>query len=217
MKSHPIPAGGRGRRFAGIAAALSAVTLLAGEVLAATADATHGGDHGGQAEHAGGLPQLDPAVFPTQLFWLAVTFATLYWLMSKKALPRVAEVLEERQDRISRDLGKAGQLKDEAESVLAAVDAATAKARGDAQAEIARTVSEIERAGAERQTALGTDIAARLRDADARIQAAKDAAIANVRSAAADIARDVAGRLAGVEVDAARAEAAVAAAIEERR
>ncbi len=202
---------GRLGRWSGAAGgAFAAMTVLAGDVLAATAEAPHG-------EHSGGLPQLNPETFPTQIFWLALTFGLLYWLMAKRALPRVAEVLEERQERIDRDLNKAATLKEEAEAVMGGVDKALAEARAEAQAVIAKTVAEIDGANSARQSQLGADIAERLREAEARIQAAKDQAVANVRSAAADIAREVARKVAGVEADPAAAETAVAAVIEERR
>ena len=42
------------------------------------------------------MPQLDPATFPTQLFWLAVVFVVLLILMARVGLPRVREVVETR-------------------------------------------------------------------------------------------------------------------------
>lgn len=207
---------GRLARWSGVAgASLATLTMLAGNVLAATAEHAPEAAHGG--EHAGGLPQLNPASFPTQIFWLVLTFIVLYYLLSKKALPRVAEVLEERQERISRDLGKAASLKDEAEAVLAQVESSLAESRSQAQALIAQVAAEIEANNQARQAKLTADITERLRSAEANIAAAKDQAIANVRSIASDIARDVAGRLAGVEVDQSQADAAVGAVIEERR
>ncbi|MBP2227100.1 F0F1 ATP synthase subunit B family protein [Azospirillum agricola] len=208
---------GRLARWSGVAgASLVTLTTMAGTVLAAAAehapDAAHGGEHA-----SGGLPQLNPANFPTQIFWLALTFGVLYYLLSKKALPRVAEVLEARQERISRDLAKAAQLKDEAEAVLAQVEASLAGARAEALTLIGQASADIEANNQARQAALSADIAERLRTAEASIAAAKEQALANVRTASADIARDIAGRLAGVDVDQAQADAAVAAVIEERR
>ncbi|MFD1626233.1 ATPase [Azospirillum griseum] len=208
---------GRLARWSGVAGvSLVTLTTMAGTVLAAAAEHAPNAAHGG--EHAsGGLPQLNPANFPTQIFWLALTFGVLYYLMSKKALPRVAEVLEARQERISRDLAKAAQLKEEAEAVLAQVEQSLAGARAEALTLIGQTSAEIESNTQSRQAALTADLAARLTAAEASIASAKDQAIANIRTTSADIARDIASRLAGVEVDAAQAEAAVAAVIEERR
>jgi F-type H+-transporting ATPase subunit b len=186
--------------------------MFAGSVLAETAEHAPGG-----AEHAGGLPQLNPASFPTQIFWLALTFATLYYLMSKKALPRVAEVLEERQQRISGDLAKAAALRDEAEAVMASVEKSVAEARSQARTLVAQVAAEIEANSQARQSQLSAEIAERLRQAEARITTAKDAALANVRAAATDIAQDIASKLTGVNADAGQVEAAVAAVIEERR
>lgn len=191
-----------GRLSVVAAGALTALAVTAGDVLAA--EAAHGG------EHKGGLPQLNPETFPTQIFWLALTFGALYFLLSTRALPRVAEVLEQRQERISRDLAKAAEVKDEADKVFAAVESAVAGARSTAQTAIAETVAAADKEAAERSAATNAAVVERLRLAEARIAAAKQEAVANVRSAAADIARDVVAKLAGVSAEPAAAEAAVA-------
>lgn len=202
---------GRLARWSGVAGtSLATLTVMAAPVLAASAE--HGGEHA-----SGGLPQLNPATFPTQIFWLALTFGALYYLLSKKALPVVAQVLEERQERISRDLSKAASLKDEAEAVMATVDKAMAEARAQAQAVIAETVAAIEAENQARQSALGAQIADRLRQAEASIAAAKEQALTNVRGEAAGIVREIASKLAGIDADTAQAEAAVAAVTQERR
>ncbi|WP_448188720.1 F0F1 ATP synthase subunit B family protein [Azospirillum sp. sgz301742] len=206
---------GRLARWSGVAGtSLVALTAMAAPVLAATAQnaAEHGGEHA-----AGGLPQLNPATFPTQIFWLALSFGALYYLLSKKALPVVAQVLEERQERISRDLSKAASLKEEAEGVMATVDKALAEARTQAQAVIAETVAAIEADNQAKQSSLNAQIADRLREAETRINAAKEQALTNVRGEAAGIVREIASKLAGIDADPAQAEAAVAAVIEERR
>ncbi|WP_377809850.1 ATPase [Azospirillum sp. A29] len=208
---------GRLARWSGVAgASLATLTTMAGTVLAAAAEHAPNAAHGG--EHAsGGLPQLNPANFPTQIFWLALTFGVLYYLMSKKALPRVAEVLEARQERISRDLAKAAQLKEEAEAILAQVEKSLAGARAEAQGVIAQAAAGIEANNQARQAQLNADITERLRTAEASIAAAKEQALANIRAESAGIVRDITGRLAGVDVDQAQADAAVAAVLEERR
>ena len=60
------------------------------------------------------LPQLDVQTYASQIFWLVVSFIVLYFLVAKVAMPRISEVLEERQERIEDDLDKAETLKKEA-------------------------------------------------------------------------------------------------------
>jgi F-type H+-transporting ATPase subunit b len=75
-----------------------------------------GGGQVASASNASGpkLPQLDIETYASQIFWLIVTFIVLYFLVAKIAMPRIAEVLEGRQERIEDDLDKAETLKKEA-------------------------------------------------------------------------------------------------------
>ena len=80
------------------------------------------------------FPPLDPGTFAPQLFWLALTFGLLYLLLKRFALPRVGEVIEERRDRIERDLAQAEKLKAETEQALANYEQALGEARAKASA-----------------------------------------------------------------------------------
>jgi len=162
------------------------------------------------------MPQFDPQYFLPQLFWLAVLFAILYLLMSRVALPRVAEVLETRQDRIAHDLDRAEELKKQAEAALRAYEAAHAEARGKTQALLAEAAAQAQAEAARRNE----DVAARLaREGEAaagRIAQARAVAMAEVREVAAQLAVEAAQKVAGVQVGAAEARAAVDAALKER-
>src|SRR5260221_7911990 len=79
------------------------------------------------------MPQLDLSTFPSHIFWLAVFFVVLYLLMAKLAIPRIERVIDERRNRVENDLDKAGQMKSEAEAVIAAYEKALADARHQAQ------------------------------------------------------------------------------------
>ncbi len=61
------------------------------------------------------MPQLEQFdTYLSQVVWLVISFAILYVVMWKAALPRVADVLQERQERIDDDLERAEKLKSEA-------------------------------------------------------------------------------------------------------
>ncbi|WP_245825790.1 F0F1 ATP synthase subunit B family protein [Oceanibaculum nanhaiense] len=155
-----------------------------------------------------GLPQLDPSNFATQIFWLAVTFIALYLLMSRVALPRVRDVLEERERRITDDLEKAQRLKDESEAVLAEYEKALADARASAQALFAQAAEQANAEAAKRQQDVAQKLAKQLEKAESRVQAAKTEALDNIRQVATEVAQDAAARLIGGDVaedDAAKA------------
>src|SRR5688572_16933934 len=80
------------------------------------------------------FPPLDPETFVPQLVWLVLTFGLLYVLLKRFALPRVGEVIEERQNCIQRDLEQAAALKAETEQALANNEQAQIEARGRAHA-----------------------------------------------------------------------------------
>jgi len=180
---------------------LSAALILGSAAASAAAAAE------GQAK--AGLPQLDPSTFAPQLIWLAITFAALYFLMSRVALPRVAEVLETRADHINDDLRRAEDARTEAEAVMQAYEKALVDARDKARGQAAEATEFAKRTAEERERAASATLAQEASEADARIAQAKAEALGRVRGVAAEVAAAAAKRLGGFDVDAGKAQAAV--------
>ena len=61
---------------------------------------------------------MDITTFPSQLFWLIITFGILYLFMWRTAIPKLRNTIEERQDKILLDINEAEKLKSEAEETL---------------------------------------------------------------------------------------------------
>jgi F-type H+-transporting ATPase subunit b len=182
----------------------------AAEAEHAATDATHAGTEA----HSEVFPPFDPATFGSQLLWLAITFAALYILMSRVALPRIGSILETRRTRIEGDLKEAERLRQETEKAAAAYEAALAEARKNAHG-----IAEETRAGIKadidgRRADVEAGLSKRVAEAEARIQADKDAALANVGSIAAETAQALVAKISGT-VTAAEARAAVAAVTKE--
>ena len=135
------------------------------------------------------MPQLDVETFPSQLFWLAVTFVVLYFLMSWIGLPRVAAAIDARRQRREDDLARAAQLKSEAEAANAAFQRTMAEARAEAQAAIKETTDRLAAEAAERQRALAAALAQQIDEAERRIAETKQQALSEVRGIAADVGR----------------------------
>ena len=163
------------------------------------------------------MPQLDPSLFATQLFWLFVSFLVLFLIAWKAALPRIADVLNARQNRIDGDLERAQALKSEAEDVLAAYERALADASAEAQ-EIHRQLAQsLAAERTKRQEELSRKLSAQAREAESRIAGEKRRAGENIRDAVLDVVQSAAARLIGGEVAEGDADRAIRAAMQERR
>lgn len=162
------------------------------------------------------MPQFDPSTFGPQLFWLLVTFVTLYLLMSRLVLPRITDILGQREDRIDGNLRRAESLKEEADQVLAAYQKAIADARAQAQAALAQAAAEITAGAAKREAEFAKKMADQTAAAEARIRASKTQALAEVRGIAAEVAALMTGKLTGGSVDTGAAGQVVDGVMKER-
>jgi F-type H+-transporting ATPase subunit b len=156
-----------------------------------------------------GMPQLDFSTFPTQLFWLAVTFITLYVLMRWLALPRVAAMIKTRRDQLDADLSRAEQLKAEAEGLLAAYQQTLASARAQAQAAVKETTDRVATEAAERHRQVNEALSRQITAAEREIAGAKQRAVVELHDIAIDIARSVTEKLTGGPADVTSVAAAV--------
>lgn len=154
-----------------------------------------------QAAEAAGegsaFPPFDVSTFAGQLFWLAIVFGTLYWLMSKVALPRVASIIEDRRARIAADLDTAAQAQKAASDAQKAFDANLAQAKASAQG-IAQTAhSAASKEADSRRHQVESDLSAKLAAAEKTIAETKAKAMTNVEAIAGDAAASIVEKLGG--------------------
>ena len=152
-----------------------------------------------------GLPQLDIATWPSQLFWLVVLFGAGYLVMAKIVTPRIGAVLEERRQTVGGDLEKAR---------AASADAAKIRADYESDLETARIgAAEFAKQAAMEATkkaeAADAKIAKKLADkvgaAEAKLAEAKTSAMANLNDVAAEAAMAAVASLAGIKTSSAQA------------
>jgi F-type H+-transporting ATPase subunit b len=147
------------------------------------------------------MPQLNFLDFAPQLFWLAVSFIVLYLLLSRVALPRVGNILEERKARIEADLGAARTLREETDKAIADYEKALADAKARAQ-QIGRKSREEMTAEIDRQRAeVDSQINAKLADAEKSISTLKASALSHTDEIATELTEDLVARLLGRKVD----------------
>ncbi len=189
---------------------MGAAAVLAGSALASGV-ARAAGDSGAK------LPQLDIQTYPSQIFWLVVSFAVLYVLVSRIAVPRIFEVLEERQERIADDLDKAQTLQSEAAQAQADHEALLAEARARAAAAVREAQDAAARASAEREEAARMRVAGMVAEAERRIAVSRAGAVDSIRDVASEAAVEAVARLIGSRPDGDAVTRAIAAVARDGR
>ena len=164
-------------------------------VTAALAASTQAASEGG-----GTFPPFDTSTYASQLFWLVITFGFFYWFISRVASPRIGEILETRQDRIAGDLDMARDLQRQAEEAQAAYEQELAQARSTA-GDIGQKARDKAKAEAEAERRkIEAELGARLDEAERRIAAIRQKAMAEVGTIAGETTGAVVERLVGVKV-----------------
>ena len=87
------------------------------------------------------MPQLDPEFFISQLFWLVVFFSFLLFFLWKVSLPRIAKVIEKRQNTIDENLSYAKELQEQAQKIENKINNQINQAKQDTDDQIKKTIS----------------------------------------------------------------------------
>jgi F-type H+-transporting ATPase subunit b len=159
----------------------------------ATAAAAAAAEHG-----SGGLPQFDPSWWPGQMVWMLIIFGVMFFLFAKVFVPKVGGTMDEREDRISGDIGEARRLKDEADAQAAAAAAETAQARAAAQKLALDAKAKAHAEAAQRDALEEAKLAETLAKAEVQIIATRDQAMTHVRDIASETAGAIVSKLTGV-------------------
>ena len=74
------------------------------------------------AAESGGMPQLNPEFWISQIFWLVITFGILYIILSKIILPKISDNLETRKSQVLDNLEVAEKQRNDSETKLREFD-----------------------------------------------------------------------------------------------
>ncbi|MBC6436726.1 MAG: F0F1 ATP synthase subunit B' [Rhodobacteraceae bacterium] len=174
-------------------------------------DATHSAADATAHASGPGMPQLDVATFPHQIFWLVVALVVIFLFLNRVALPRISAVLAERAGTITNDIAAAEDLKRQAAAAEAAYDKALADARAEAQEIIAATRAEIQADLDEATARADARIAAKATESEGRIAKIRAGAMQSVEEVARDTAAEIVTALGTASADPSAVASAVAA------
>ena len=152
-----------------------------------------------------GLPQLDIATWPSQLFWLVVLFGAGYLVMAKIVTPRIGAVLEERRQTVDGDLEKARAASADAAKIRADYESDLEKARIEAAEFAKQAAMEATKKAEVADAKIAKKLADKVGAAEAKLAEAKTSAMANLNDVAAEAAMVAVASLAGIKTSSAQA------------
>ena len=85
------------------------------------------------AAESGGMPQLNPEFWISQIFWLILTFGILYVVLSKLILPKISKNLELRKSQIQENIEAAEKQREHSEAKLKEYDDIVLKSKLEAK------------------------------------------------------------------------------------
>jgi F-type H+-transporting ATPase subunit b len=161
------------------------------------------------------MPQIDQVstIYASQLFWLVVVFALIYFGIGRAMLPKIERVIEDRDAKIKGDLAAAEKARSEADAADDAYQAKLGASRGEAQAAAAKAKTDAAIAAEKRVKAADAEIAVKVDKAEAELQAQRDEAIAGVEAVAIEAAQEIVAKVSGLKVDKRAATKAVKTAL----
>lgn len=135
----------------------------------------------------------------SQIFWLIVTFAVLYFFVAFVFLPKIKAAVENRDGAIKADVAKAAELSAKADTSVKQFEAQIAEARARARDTASKAKAEADAKSAAQTAKVEADLNTRLAAAEARIAETRSKAMANVSAVAEGAAGAIAERLTGVK------------------
>lgn len=158
------------------------------------------------------INQLADAAY-SQFFWLLLVLAFIYFGIGRAMLPKIQSTVDARDNRIAEDLASAQSARAAADETEAAYRARMDDSRAEAL-KVTQAAKQASARDAEGQVrAADAEIGARLEAAEAKVRAARDAALGDIENVAVEAAQEMVAKIAGVSVTPARTAKAVKAAM----
>lgn len=126
--------------FSSLFTLLVAASTAWSPIVAMASEAAASGEEGGAK---GGLPQFDATTFPSQLFWLMLSFGIFFYLMQKFFVPKIGARIEQRDGVVKKNLQLAEGLVGRGKNLEKELEEKLSIARATARNDVANTMATI--------------------------------------------------------------------------
>ena len=147
------------------------------------------------------MPQLDFSTFLPQIFWLLFSLSILYLILSRYALPRISDVIEERKDIIAHDIDKAKEYSADTDKAIEDLNLKITEARSESQQMINNSILEIKNSNELKKNKLFEDIKSDVSAAEKVIHENKDLALKDIANVCEDLSFEMLDNLSIDKID----------------
>ena len=156
-----------------------------------------------------GMPQLNPEFWAAQIFWLILTFSSLYLIIWKVFLPKITLSIENRKSRVVNDLDEAQKLKENAEKKLNEYNKIIEDTKKEAKRIIENNKKKLEKDIKNKKQKFDEEIEKELMAAAKEIKSLKKSSISNINKIAIETSSEVIKQIIGTEVNTSNVSAIV--------
>jgi F-type H+-transporting ATPase subunit b len=153
------------------------------------------------AAENGGMPQLNPEFWISQIFWLTLTFGILYIVLSKLILPKISANLEMRKSQIQENVEAADKQRKSSEAKLKEYDDIILKSKLEAKNIFKDAKDNLFKEINLKKETLDKQIDAEIKKAEQEIEVLKRSAPEKINKIAIETTSELLIKLIGTEVN----------------
>ena len=161
------------------------------------------------AAESGGMPQLNPEFWVSQIFWLILTFGTLLIVLSKLILPKISANLESRKSQILENIEAAEKQRKESELKIKEFDDLVAKSKIEAKNILAQAREKVQKDITSKRETLDKQLDEEIKKAEDEISSLRKNAPEKINKIAIDTSSELVKKLIGADVNASSISAIV--------
>ena len=154
-----------------------------------------------KSAESGGMPQLNPEFWISQIFWLILTFSTLFVILSKFILPKISKNIEFRKSQILENIEMAEKQKEESENKIKEYEAIILKSKTEARNYFNEARKKILQDIDKKKQQLENEIDEEVNNAEKEIKELKTSAPEKINKIAIETSADLIKQLIGEEVN----------------
>lgn len=141
------------------------------------------------------MPQLDVSTYTSQIFWLCVSFLMMFFIMSQFIVPKISEIMSQRQRKIDDYLSAAHEFKMQTEEIVEKYEEALEKANKKADEAMGKARQTVQELIDKSQKEADDKLKLRLSESEKQIAEIRQDAAEKAEIISIDLAADIAAKI----------------------